>query len=213
MLRRFQGGRGYVVSIALARDRDHVFSTGPSQSVESPLWKTVGSWEIRVDKTLNFGCFMMASYVRGTFVRIGLNQKHLNGYILVGNNDWRSLEIGKEYELVLQLDGNPPWRGNATALQVGGSGPASLYLPFLKPDFMIELAKKQMLSIWYEAKLITSLSLTGSFAATQELVLCQRSIEAARGGGSPADPFVRDNKPRDPFARGEPPVSSDPFAR
>jgi hypothetical protein len=189
-----------------------VWSSEIAWSEDSPLWKVVGDWQVRVDKTLNFGCFMAAASVRGTVVRIGLDQKRLNGYILVGNDDWRSLEVNKDYELVLQFDGNPPWRGKATAIQMG-QGAAYLYLPFSKSQVMLELAKKQVLSIWYESKQVAALRLTGSFAATQELVACQRAVEAARSGTKPADPFAGGTERRDPFAGGERPVSSDPFAR
>ena len=53
-------------------------------------------------------------------------------------------------------------------------------VPFSKPEVMVELAKKQVLSIYYESKQVATLRLTGSFAATQELVACQRAIVASR---------------------------------
>jgi len=109
--------------------------TQASHAQDSPLWKNVGNWTIRVDKTLNYGCFMLASYTRGTVVRIGIDQQNLNGYIVIGNEAWRSLEAGKQYGLSLQFDNDTPWRGNATARSIGGDRPIFLYLPFSKPDF------------------------------------------------------------------------------
>ena len=66
---------------------------------------------------------MLASYTRGTVVRIGIDQQNLNGYIVIGNEAWRSLEAGKQYGLSLQFDNDAPWRGNATARSIGGGRP------------------------------------------------------------------------------------------
>src|SRR5262245_43090447 len=84
---------------------------GTAQAQDSAHWKSVGSWEVYVDKSLNFGCFLIAAYTRGTVVRIGLDQKNLNGYVMIGNEAWRSLQVGKQYELRLQFDSEGPWRG------------------------------------------------------------------------------------------------------
>ena len=76
----------------------------PSLAADAPLWATVGNWQIRVDETLNYGCFMVGSYERGDVLRIGLDfRSGANGYILVGNATWKSLEVGKEYQLSVQF--------------------------------------------------------------------------------------------------------------
>src|SRR5262249_49908075 len=77
-------------------------------------WKKVGNWELRIDKTVDFGCFMTASFTRGTAFRIGIDQKNLNGYVLFGNTAWKSLEVGKTYEVAFQFDTESPWKGIAS---------------------------------------------------------------------------------------------------
>jgi hypothetical protein len=181
-------------------------------------WKTVGDWKISVDRTLNYGCFMLVSYTRGTVVRIGFNQKALNGYILVGNSAWRSLEVGKEYPLALQYDDETPWRGTSTGVSFTNGSNVYLFLPFSKPTFIGDFARREMLSIWYREQIVTKLPLKGSYAAAQELIVCQKTIDAARAGTEPSDarptdPFAKGIQRSDPFASGGPRVVSDPFSR
>ena len=84
---------------------------------DMPVWKTVGNWTIRVDTSLNHGCFMVAVSTRGTIFRIGLNQKYISGYLMLGDADWASLEEGKKYKVVIQLDDLTPWDAEATGFR------------------------------------------------------------------------------------------------
>jgi hypothetical protein len=83
---------------------------------------------------------------------IGINQKHLNGYVLVGNSAWRSLVKGEKYQLTFQFDEESPWKGMATATGIG------LWLNFDKPDFLVNFARRRNLTLRYEERLITTLS-------------------------------------------------------
>ncbi len=70
-------------------------------SATEPLWKRVGSWDIRVDRSLNYGCFLVNVYQGGTVFRIGFDRTNGGGYLMLGNPNWRSIEVGKEYDLEL----------------------------------------------------------------------------------------------------------------
>lgn len=169
----------------------------------SPLWKVVGTWEIRVDRTLGYGCFVVGSYLGGSFLRLGFDRSNKNGYVMVTNDKWRSLEVGKDYPLALRFDNDTPWRRNARAIELGG-GTIALYLPFGEVGFLSDFARKQSLYISYGDKPVTSLRLTGTVAAVQALLECQEQIEQAPRGASDA-PSV------DPFATGRPQRTDDPF--
>jgi hypothetical protein len=147
-------------------------------------WKTVGDWQIAVNKALGYGCFMGTGYSRGTVLLLGFNGKTGSGYIIAGNTAWRSLEEGKEYPLKFEFNDGTSWRGTAT----GMGNPVFLYLPVDKPNFVIDFAKKLWVSISTTGRDVTQLTLTGTYAAVQELVVCQRAISRARDNDD-TDPF------------------------
>src|SRR4029079_1880058 len=89
---------------------------------DTVLWANVGQWQIRIDKSVNYGCFMLGSYTQGTLLRIGFDQNNRNGYLLVGNDAWRSLRVGNRYDIVLRFDRAAPWRGRATGRTIRSRG-------------------------------------------------------------------------------------------
>src|SRR5262245_32891663 len=156
------------------------------------LWRAVGQWQIRVDKSLGYGCFLIGSYTRGTVLRIGIDQQNGNGYILVGNEAWRSLQVGSQYDLALRFDNTAPWRGRATARRIGSSDMVFLYLSFDRARFLVELARRVNMTIFYNGEVVTSLPLHGTNAAVQEMIQCQRTADVARKTNRPqgGDPFA-----------------------
>jgi hypothetical protein len=129
----------------------------------------------------------------------------MGAYIILGNGAWRSLENGKQYVLTMQFDEEVPWKGPALATDMG------LVIKFSKANFLVEFARKQNLSIWYGNRLVTRLPLTGSKDATNEMVVCQHKIDAAKNA-TLSDPFAQ-RTPSDPFssAAQSAPVQLDPF--
>jgi hypothetical protein len=166
----------FVPSAALAQD--------------TALWRTVGQWQIRIDASLGYGCFLLGSYTRGTVLRIGIDQQNGNGYVMVGNEAWRSLQVGNQYDLAMRFDSNSPWRGRATARRIGNGQMVFLYLSFDRARFLIELARRNNMAIFYQGDLVTSLPLRGTNAAVQEMLNCQRAADAARKKGPQGDPFA-----------------------
>ena len=106
------------------------FAPSAAFAQDTPLWRTVGAWQIRVDASLGFGCFLLGSYTRGTVLRIGIDQQNGNGYVMVGDESWRSLQVGNQYDLSMRFDNSSPWRGRATARRIGNGDMVFLYLSF-----------------------------------------------------------------------------------
>lgn len=167
-----------------------------------PLWKRVGGWDIRVDMTLGYGCFVMAEYKSGTVFRTGFDITNGKGYIIVGNKEWASLEEGKEYPLSLKFGNEPAWSGDAIGFQFNNTGGVYLYIVFSNLDLLEEFMRKTSVEIRYQENLIATLSLKGSYSAFMEAIRCQKTM-ADRMPNSPVE--------NDPFARRVRP-SSDPFA-
>src|SRR5258705_6144392 len=105
---------------------------------ETVLWRAVGQWQIRVDKSLGYGCFLLGSYTQGTVLRIGIDQQNGNGYVMVGNVAWRSLRVGNQYDLALRFDNSSPWRGQATARLDGFGDNGFLHPPLHHPRFLLQ---------------------------------------------------------------------------
>lgn len=168
---------------------------------EAPLWKRVAGWDIRVDNTLGYGCFALAIYEEGTVFRIGFDpSRNYSGYIVLGHDSWKSLEVDKDYELVFKFDNEAPWNATATGTQFGSGGITFLHARFDKGDFLKEFARKHALEVSFKNRVIARLNLKGSARATKEMVNCQVAMKET-GTSSPAgDPFAGSGKKRDPFS-------------
>lgn len=184
-----------------------LLSNGSVYAETMPKWKTVAGWDIHVDTTLNYGCFLFSEFESGTVLRIGFDRKSGNAYLLVGNRKWASLEEGKEYEIKIQFDSEKPWAGPAKAIRMGEEGTRFLTLDFSSADFLKEFQSKHVIRLMYKGRSLARLSLKGSSLATTELIRCQTNIEEVRraASGESADPF--DSRSR----RVRTPRTDDPF--
>jgi len=169
---------------------------------EQPLWDRVKGWEIRVDTTIGNGCFAMTSYDEGTVMRIGVNPENDKGYLILGNDKWKSLEAGKDYNIKLKFDDETPWEGSARGVLMGDVGVAFLWVDFDDSNLFKEFMRKNVIQVFYNRKKVTSLSLAGSHAATVAVVECQNAMQTI----TPAPSYEKD-----PFASGVR-YKTDPFA-
>lgn len=177
-----------------------VFGGTPALSDdEAPEWGTVGIWSVRVDPSLDNGCFLFAAYEGGTALRLGIDPtRRYNGYLMVGNEQWTSLEVGKDYKLTIRFDDEDAWEASATAVDM--SGMTMLYLSFSESGFLDEFMRKHALYISYNGTAVDSLKLTSSAKAGAELLRCQSTMQGS--GKQTSDPFAPGKK-----------AASDPFAR
>src|SRR5688572_1550338 len=110
---------------------------------------------------------------------------------MFGNEVWRSLQVGNQYDLALRFDNTSPWRGRATARRIGSGNMVFLYLSFDRARFLVELARRQNMTIFYQGDVVTTLPLRGTNAAVQEMLNCQRVADIARKNERPqGDPFA-----------------------
>lgn len=189
--------KGTKIAIAIA-----ISVASAAHAANEPLWKTVGHWQVRIDTTLNNGCFLYTTFERGTVLRIGLDKTATGGgYIIIGNDDWKSIEEGKKYKISIKFDDEVPWLGNSTGMKFDSNSKSTfLFLPFGDSKFLEEFMTKNSLEIKYNEKLVTTLNLKQNYQVTKELIECQKSMDT-----SPVkqkDPFASDKtKQKDPFAR------------
>ena len=85
-------------------------------------------------------------------------------------------------------------RRGADARPHGGSAPAtwcSSISSFDRARFLVELARRLNMTIYYQGEFVTALPLHGTSAAVQEMINCQRAADIARKSGRPqGDPFA-----------------------
>ena len=111
---------------------------------------------------------MVAVSTRGTIFRIGLNQKYFSGYLILGDADWASLEEGKKYKVVIQLDDLTPWDAEATGFRFKSVRPGDfvfLNINFKNPDFLEETMRRNLFKLKYKNPWVCRLKLKGSYTA------------------------------------------------
>ena len=157
-----------------------------AKAEDSPFWSRSGEWEIRVDPSLNHGCFAVATYEVDTMLRIGLDPGEGDGYVVIGDPDWQSLEEGKSYPIRVQFGRAAPWEADATAGRMDGF--PVLFFRFRDLNVVREFMRKREVAFIYRNKTIAVLSLSGSFRAFQEVIRCQEQVNAGLID-SGTDPF------------------------
>lgn len=153
-------------------------------------WKKVGGWQVRVDYTLNNSCFALATYEKGTWLRIGVDDREGRSYyLLFGNQSWQSLAVGDEHKLILSFDQESPWAAEAKVINLNGF--KALSISFKEVSFWKEFMRAQQLLIRREGKEVDRLSLPGSAAAVAEIAACQKYHDALGRSEQTPDPFAK----------------------
>ncbi len=157
-----------------------------SESGETIRWGKVGGWYIRVDRTVGDGCFAMQVFERGTVVRIGFDVASRTIYLVFGHDDWKSLEEGKLYPVVVRFDSGQEYKGEMKGQRLAKT--VFLVHHNLNGDFLKDFMQRNAMEVFYRGDSIANVSLKNTYAAVGEVINCQREIGAA-GSGSP-DPFA-----------------------
>jgi hypothetical protein len=155
------------------------------ESTEVSLWKNVGAWTVRVDHTLNEGCFALANFEKYAF-RVGFAQSDtLESYALLAGTEWKSLKENEKYQLSLTFDKETPWTGDATGIKLGDI--IGLKLKISDDKFWQEFIKSQSLRVDYDSSFLVKLRMDGSKNAFDEIIECQKSQINSRRKTDPFD--------------------------
>lgn len=173
-------------------DNTTIYADGNNDGATT--WGVVSGWQIRADWTLGGGCFIVNTYENGSVLRIGLNPLQGNGYILIADDDWASLEPNKTYSLRIEVGDELPWYGEATGWQLPNSNIAGLWISYEEVKFLLEIVKEHNIAFYYNNKLIANLSLKGSALASMEMLDCQEAVNSNKFT-NPNDPFLQTEDP------------------
>lgn len=177
-----------------------LFSCIDAISETMPEYSQAGVWTIRVDTSIDYSCFLHASFEGGSSLRLGFNKMEDNYYILAGDPAWKSIEYGKEYQVGIQFGELSKWSGSA----VGFSWDGEKNEPWLWVDIdstsakslLTEFMQQHTIKLFYNEKQILNLELKDSYKAGMEMLRCQEAINETS-----IDPFSTPVK-----------ITSDPFA-
>lgn len=176
----------------------------PVCAQETLPWKEINGWAILMDTTLGNACFVTTGYEDGTFLRLGFDfsQEPKSIYLALGNKNWASLELGKDYPIQIQFDRNPVW--NATARAINISGINYLAVSTTDTNFANEFTRKLAIRATFNGRQVAALRLKGSALAVDEMLKCQVAVNDALANEKTA--------PKDPFqASPEVRNANDPF--
>jgi hypothetical protein len=166
----------------------------------------VGAWSVRIDPSLDYGCFLFVEFEEESLLRLGVDPIEGGLYLLVGDPDWQSIDYGKTYAVQLYFGDETPWTADAS----GFSFDPPEDQPFLEiiidtdPDntylFMTEFMQEANMNLHYNGSSIMNLSLRDSYEAGMKLFECQEAANSALRKNS--DPFASPDKSnaKDPFA-------------
>lgn len=172
------------------------------------VWRTVGNWNAAIDPSYGNTCFITTSYQNGTAIRLGFNPKDsaLPVYLMVGNEDWASIEDEKDYKIRFQLDSETPWDATASGITMGNF--KALVISFGEAKFVSEFVRKHWFKAWFNDQMIANLSLSGSAKAAKELAVCQSTVNSYLS--SSQNPSSKD--PFDQTPTGNKRNAKDPFS-
>jgi len=159
---------------------------------------TVAGWDIAIDQTLGGGCYILAEFDGSTIIRIGFDPSNSDYYLMLADDDWKSIEADKDYALTLTLGKRQPWDATATGMMMGDQ--PTLIVRSTDADFLGEFASQQNIKVEYSGSQIANLNLDGSSAAIGEMINCQDTVNKSSGNKG------------DPFQKAGTKGSGDPFA-
>ena len=175
--------------------------SGAAIAQDAAKWGQVGGWAIRVDRSVGNGCFALQVYDNGTIIRLGFNMDRKAIYLMLGNQAWNSLEVGKRYRMSFVFDGVDRYNGELVATALA-NGTVLLDHDNVSADFTKAFMERNTVQIYYQGSRIGNFSLSNTYAAITEVVNCQRELAGSGGGGqSVSDPFQRGGTRSDPFSR------------
>jgi hypothetical protein len=171
--------------------------TANAQDDMSPLWEDVGRWQVRVDTTLDNGCFAII-FENNSVFRFGINNANSTVYGIIGKDGWESIENGKTYDILIEFDSQGAWDVPSYGIDV--SGTKGLSFEVGNSLFIEEMIERHQMEVSYNNEVIMEMSMKGSIAAFESLSECMDTFGSDAGGETNGgnDPFAESNN--DPFA-------------
>lgn len=165
----FSGARVFLM-IALLLGGNPVGAAQAQVGIDQSIGAVRG-WDIGLSDTTG-GCLATTSYTDGTNVFVGFSG---NGtpYLAFTNRGWGNIRPDRRYDVSLVMPGYGSWSGQFIGFeQMDGKG---LLGVSVKAEFIAALMGARGVTVYLGRRRIVALSLSGSSAAMQKVIECQKN--------------------------------------
>ncbi|MFZ9502108.1 MAG: S1C family serine protease [Beijerinckiaceae bacterium] len=131
------------------------------------------------------GCLAAASYKDGTSVWIGFDRAG-RSVLAFTNEAWSGVRIGESYTLQMRARGQGNWRGSFVGFERRGE--RGFIATGLKSEFLRDFANAGGIWVYLGEREMARLSLSGSRAALNSTIDCQKIDAVARAPAAPQAP-------------------------
>ncbi len=165
------GRHGITFDLLGSNDQRQAARTNSTNS-DTSHFSYAGSWEIRVDHSLDNLCYIGVLYEGDRLLRLGLQRDGIV-YITILDAHWRSIVEDSSYPIAITLGRHTPWTGTATG--IWRSDIPGLAVTVDHADFINEFMTEQAMVVTWNGRPILRLDLTNSARAVREMVRCQEA--------------------------------------
>ena len=145
-------------------------SAAPALAQALEHWGSSDYWNVMIDPSLGNGCLIQSEFDDGSVVRIGFDRTQGGGYVTAFNMAWGEIEEGEWYPVLFALDGQE-YDAEARGMYLGDVPGADIL--FDNPDFLLDIAARQTMTLYTENGEVMSIDLTGSYKALEAAIQCQ----------------------------------------
>lgn len=155
-----------------------VFALLTGTAVAADKFKQVGTeagWDIYIREGKARGCLIAKDLTEDTQFQMGINPaEQVKGFMALYTKAGAKISAGEKVAVTFDVDGQK-FTGEATGQEMEGYKGA--YVQFNNPQFIYDLAKKNMLTITPEGRDPIKLSLAGTDAAFKAVRMCQEAAQ------------------------------------
>jgi hypothetical protein len=142
----------------------------PIHALDLAPWGEAGPWQIMVDPNHDNSCLAQVMFSDGSFMRMGLHEKGKKGFLAVFNPAWPEVKLDHKYAAAYKLD-DDAFAGEAKGVEIGKD--RGLQVIYEDPNFLVDLAKKRVMTMSADGVDLGSFDLAGSDEALKAVLACQ----------------------------------------
>jgi hypothetical protein len=142
----------------------------PTLALDLTPWGEAGAWQIMVDPNHENSCLAQVMFDDGSFMRLGLHEKGKKGFLAVFNPTWPEVKLDHKYEAAFKLD-DDMFAGEAKGVEIGAD--RGLQVIYEDPNFLVDLAKKRVMTMAADGVDLGTFDLAGSDEAVKAVLACQ----------------------------------------
>ena len=142
----------------------------PTLALDLAPWGEAGAWQIMVDPNHDNSCLTQVMFSDGSFMRLGFHDKGKKGFFAGFNPAWPEVKLDHKYAVAYKLD-DDVFAGEAKGVEIGKE--RGLQMVFEDPNFLVDLAKKRVLTLAADGVELGTFDLAGSDEAVKAVLACQ----------------------------------------